>query len=447
MDRRPRLGRAALAGLLALVALVARGLVVAWAAPRIPAAADGTYYHTFAERLSRGAGYTWAWPDGAVTYASHYPVGYPALLALPYRLFGAHAGVAMAVNAVLGALLAVSLFVALSRAASRGLALGGALVVALHPALVPYTPALMTEGVTTTLVAAACAVGLASRRRSLLGLAVAGLLLGAATLARPQCIVLAPAFGIVFARARTWGPRLGVAAGMTALALAVCAPWTVRNCVRMESCALVSVNGGWNLLIGAQTRGGAWEEVKVPDECRAVWDEAGKDACFGRAARRQILADPRLWVAKMPQKLAVTFDYFGGAPWYLHQANPEAFPYDAKVALGALETVASRVLLIGALVAMARLRGRRRVARFGVGAASLVSAASVHAWPAYLGLVAMGALLGVRGLLRGPGVVPAALAVVGSTAALHAVFFGGGRYGLVAAPFVAALGFVQRRRG
>ena len=40
------------------VALVARIAVVMWAAGRIPAAADGTYYHTLAMRLAAGEGYT-----------------------------------------------------------------------------------------------------------------------------------------------------------------------------------------------------------------------------------------------------------------------------------------------------------------------------------------------------------------------------------------------------
>lgn len=438
------------AALVAVVALVARGLVVLWAASRIPPTADGTYYHTFARRLAAGEGYTWAWPDGAVTYAAHYPVGYPALLALPYRLLGgagAHAVVAMVVNAALGAALAVALFAALRRATTPRLALAGGLVLALHPALVPYTPALMTEGAAAALVALACGVAVGTRR-STLGLVAAGLLLGVATLVRPQCLVLAPALGLVLTRARGAGPRLAAAALVTSLALAVCAPWTARNCVRMKSCALVSVNGGWNLLIGAQTRSGAWEEVKVPHECREVWDEAAKDACFGRAARAQIAADPLAWAAKAPQKLAVTLDYFGGAPWYLHQANPAAFPYDAKVALGALETVASRLLLVGALLSVMRLRGARRTRgiRWGLTALSVVSALSLHAWPAYLGLVAVGLLAGPRALARAPALVPATLAVVASTAALHGAFFGGGRYGLVAAPFVAVLAFVSRRR-
>ena len=44
--------------------------------------------------------------------------------------------------------------------------------------------------------------------------------------------------------------------------------------------------------------------------------------------------------------------------------------------------------------------------------------------------------------------MPIAAAVIGATAAMHAVFFGAGRYGLVVAPFVALLAFAAlARRG
>ena len=73
-------------------ALAARLGVVLWAHARFPAAGDGFYYDTVARRIAQGDGYTWLWPDGAVTYAAHYPVGYPALLGAAYALFGASAG-------------------------------------------------------------------------------------------------------------------------------------------------------------------------------------------------------------------------------------------------------------------------------------------------------------------------------------------------------------------
>jgi hypothetical protein len=233
----------------------------------------------------------------------------------------------------------------------------------------------------------------------------------------------------------------------TLAAVLVCAPWTARNCVRMKRCALVSVNGGWNLLIGADAEStGAWSPIKVPEACREVFDEAEKDQCFGREARRYIGEHPAAWLSLVPRKLAATFDYAGAAPWYLHDANREAFPWEAKVALGRVETLYERVALLCALVWAARLgeAGERRSVRWvrlAVAAVGGVFVFQLHAWVAYGALVVAAGLRG-RALVTGPVLGSGTVAVVAATMATHAVFFGAGRYSLVVFPLVAALGVV-----
>ncbi|HSO38907.1 MAG TPA: glycosyltransferase family 39 protein [Labilithrix sp.] len=433
------------------VALAARLAVVAWAASAIPPAADGTYYHLLAGRIASGQGYTWLWPDGVVTYAAHYPVGYPALLALAYAALGAKPAVAMLVNALLGAAGAWASFDLLARVTPRRLALAGGLAVALHPALVPYTAALMTEGVTAALLVIATAFAARARdaaagRRARGWILASGLVLGLATLVRPQSLALAPLLGWLAVRSETAGllARLRVAAAVAALAVAVCAPWTARNCRRMERCALVSVNGGWNLAIGTQTTDGGWREMAVPDACKEVFAEASKDACFGDAARGVILRAPLAWLARAPAKLHMTFDYLGAAPWYLHAASAERFPYRAKVALGSVEVLVSRLLLIAALVAVRKLEGARRLGREAVTALGLVACLLPSgAVFAYLACAVGILMVGRRRLACVPLVVPATAGVILATAATHAVFFGSGRYGLVVVPFVTALAFIR----
>jgi hypothetical protein len=429
------------------VALAARMAVVVWACARFPAVEDGHYYDVLARRLAAGEGYTWLWPDGAVTYAAHYPVGYPAMLALAYGLFGASGAAAMTMSALVGTLGAWAAYRLVDgEGVTRWRPLAAGLVVALHPALVPYTAALMTEGVTAALVLAATALAARARQaeRPRPWLLATGVVMGVATLVRPQSLLLAPVLGLLAAGASvTWRGRLARGAVVTALALACVAPWTARNCVRMHRCALVSVNGGWNLLIGAQTRGGGWEPVEVPGECATVWDEAGKDACFERAGWHLVAASPGAWLARAPAKIASTFDYFGAAPWYLHASNPDAFDDDAKLRLGAVETVACRVLLLGALFSTAWARGARRMARAIVAAAGGVAAMTVQGWLGYLALVVVVALMGRREWRRAAVVLPAGAALVLLTMLVHAVFFGAGRYGLVVAPWVAAMAFVS----
>ncbi|HWL88589.1 MAG TPA: hypothetical protein VNO21_22450, partial [Polyangiaceae bacterium] len=244
-------------------------------------------------------------------------------------------------------------------------------------------------------------------------------------------------------------------------ALLCCVPWTARNCVRMHRCALVSVNAGWNLFIGEETESGAWEEVRFPEECRAVWDEAQKDVCLERVARRNIRASTVAWLARMPKKLAVTFDYFGAGPWYLHVSNPSAFSDSAKLALGAVETIVSRFLLVGALVVLALRAGLWRKGRIALGVVGVVAALAPPTWfgsvgwVAYVVLAAQAALAhvdaeararqahedGGNGLLLGW-----TAAVIAATAVTHAVFFGAGRYGLVVVPFVTAICALKTRR-
>jgi hypothetical protein len=204
------------------------------------------------------------------------------------------------------------------------------------------------------------------------------------------------------------------------------------------------VNSGWNLLIGAdEASTGAWSQIKVPEACREVFDEAAKDVCFGDEARRYIREHPAAWMSLVPKKLAATFDYAGAGPWYLHEANPGAFPYRAKELVGGLETIYERLALLAALAwvagrVSAEERPALRTARLLVAALGGALVFTLHAWIAYLAL-ATSALLRGRRLWLGPVLPAAAVVVLLATAATHAAFFGAGRYALVVFPLLTAL--------
>ncbi|MET0595802.1 MAG: glycosyltransferase family 39 protein [Polyangiaceae bacterium] len=421
--------------IVAAVAFLARALVLVWAAGRFPPTADGSYYHTIASRIAEGLGSTWLWPDGKVTYAAHYPVGYPALLALVYRVTGPTVVAAGWLNALLGTAGSVAAYRLAAGATRPRLALLAGLAVALHPALVLYTPAIMTEGVTAALVV--IAAWLASLRSTRATVAL-GITLGIATLVRPQSLLLAPCLGFLAAGA-AWRARARHAAIATSIAVAVCLPWTFRNCMRMNQCALVSFNGGWNLLIGAHEHAtGTFAPLEVPEPCRTVWDEAEKDACFGREARAIVARDPGRWLALVPAKLAATFDYSGAPGFYLHQSNGEAFGYDAKRLLGIVETAYERFAYLGALFVAAFVPGPFRRARWVVAGVSGALLFQTHAYLSVLGLAVTLALSRKR-LVDGPTLWGATFAVLATTLLAHAVFFGSGRYAMVVFPLVTAL--------
>jgi len=426
------------------VALGVRLLAALWGARFVPPAADGRFYHVVAQRIAEGHGYTWLWPDGAVTYAAHYPVGYPALVGLGYALFGPEPWVAMVQGALLGALGVAAMVEPCRRlvlaspwpgSAERAARWTG-LLLALSPSLVAYVPAMMTEIPVAALGALCLRACLWIHDEPKPGRWLAlGLLAGVAVLFRPQMILFAPVWGALAVRGGRLRARALGALAVVGLCLLVVAPWTLRNCQRMDQCTLVSANGGWNILIGTYAEGqGAWVGIdgeRVPEECRTVFQEAQKDTCFGRAGARRIREQPLAWLALLPAKWRATFDYTGAAASHLHEAG--TLGDRGRLALGGLEIVTQRLgYLVGLLGLVAYLRIRRPgLPRWGLFAAlgvAVLGLGGLGAW------VSIGVLLGLglwavdwRELEPALTFPPLGLA---ATVVVHGVFFGAGRYSL-----------------
>lgn len=447
------------------LALGLRGLMVAWAWSRVPPTADGRFYHVVAQRLASGDGYTWLWPDGVVTFAAHYPVGYPALMAPVYGVFGPVPGLIMVVNALIGTVLVrcvYDLSVDLLAPAQSGLdvriaATGAAFLAAMSPTLVAYTPALMTEGAVACLLMLATRVCIGEPRKLFSRGLVVALLVGAATLLRPQSILFAPVFGALLGRNSV---RTALVGGALVLVMAgLCtAPWVARNCEKMGHCSFVSANGGWNLLIGTFPEGnGAWvalEGERVPEACREVFEEAAKDVCFKEAGLARIVGDFPAWLSLTPAKLRATFDYGAAAGGHLNEAGAL---HGAPLAwLKAAEVAWQRLLVLlagaGAWIAVSRGGYASRLPTLLVLLALVVGALGGGAWWA-CALVCVLWLSKPTTLLQ-PAVAYAVSAVL-ATLAVHGVFFGAARYSLpayvgllpLAAPALLLLSNLGRKAG
>jgi hypothetical protein len=387
----------------AIVALIARLGVVLAAWNRFPPTDDGVIYDALARRLARGLGFTWAWPDGTMTPVAHYPVGYPALLALAYRVLGEHPASALMLHAVIGAVGAVGVHVVAGRTSRRAGRWAG-IAVALHPALLAYTPAIMTEGVCSALLAVPFALAVVARdsvKRAWIWALLAGLALGGVSLVRPQALLLLPVVGwlALGGVTRRW---LGAVFVTVGLAVAM-APWLVRNERTFGRPVLVSANGGWNLLIGTDADAhGGWRMLDVPAACRQVWGEVEKDTCFGQVARERIAAAPWSWLRLVPAKLATTFDVGGSGMSYLSRARPDRVSRSMVLGFGAVETVVERAAVLVALVLLGFQQGPRLGARRGVAVVAGGWLLMWHAWPAYVGVAVMLALGGWRRLERRP---------------------------------------------
>jgi len=431
-----------------MVALLPRLFVaIAWAKEPVW---DGHYYHFGAERIARGLGYS----EDVLSHGHllwkpwvHYPVGYSAVLGLFYRIFGAELVVAPVVNALTGALLAALVHRVARYYLSPDRARVAAGLSAMHPGLIAYAAVVMTEPLAALLMLAAAHAALHFRGRWQ-AVAFAGALLGLATLVRPASLLAAPL--LILTQPKPLWQAGARAAAATVVALIVVLPWTLRNCERLDGCALVSTNGGWNLAIGAITETGRFQTLRAADGCPIVTGQVQQDRCWGEVGRAKITAAPGVWLAKGPLKLGQTFDHESFAIEYLHEADPDSWPETRRVAARELLTGFHRLLLAVAamcVVAWPRWDARAKPEFFtqlALGAVVLGVAAYAtlnDAHPFYL----LAVLTPVLALLPLPG-RPAQgatggylLALLAVTALTHIVFFGEDRYHLVVTPILCIL--------
>jgi 4-amino-4-deoxy-L-arabinose transferase-like glycosyltransferase len=428
-------------------------VAIAWAKEPVW---DGHYYHFGAERIARGLGYS---EDVLVRGLSlwkpwvHYPVGYSAVLGFFYRIFGAELVVAPVVNALTGALLVAVVHRVARYYLSRDRARVAAGLCAVHPGLIVYSAVVMTEPLAALLLLGAGLAALHFRGRWQ-AVVYAGALLGLATLVRPASLLAAPL--LVFTQPRPWWQATVRAAAASAVALLVVLPWTIRNCQRLDGCALVSTNGGWNLAIGAITETGRFQTLRAADGCPIVTGQVQQDRCWGEVGRAKIVAEPGRWLAKAPRKLAQTFDHESFAIEYLHEADPGSWPEARRVAARELLTGFHRLLLaIGALavVAWPRWNAQARLEFFAqLGLGVLVLGVASHAalsdtHPFYL-LAVLTPLLAALPIPGRPAQNAAGgylLSLLAVTALTHVVFFGEDRYHLVVTPLLCMLAAAAMR--
>lgn len=236
-------------GTIVVAELVIRIVFIVVVAPTVPALGDASAYHLLAEHLAHGGGYIRPF-DNVLLHlqrpTAEYPPLFAAMLSVPARL-GAHSVEQQRIfSAFVGTTTVVLVGLLGRRVGSGAVGLVAAALAAVYPMLFLTEATLMAESL---YVALAAAILLAAYRAydeprparfALLGLAI-----GLATLTRAEGILLGIVITIplgVFLRPLTSRARISRIAIALGIAMAVVAPWTIRNAVKFHAFVPVSNN-------------------------------------------------------------------------------------------------------------------------------------------------------------------------------------------------------------
>jgi 4-amino-4-deoxy-L-arabinose transferase-like glycosyltransferase len=290
---------------------------------------DSLWYLERGREIAAGMGYQ----EGGFPTA-FWPVGYPALVALATGIFGPTLFGPILFNLVAqGLTVVLILWLARKLGTGEGAARLAALFYAVYPAHIAGTGDTAAEPTATLVMMAGIALVVKARGRigwTLLG----GLVLGLATLMRPQVMLFPPFLvgALWLAGQVTWRRALVMLVlAMVGLGAAV-APWTLRNQAVLGAAVPVSTNGGIALQAGANdlADGGYFQVERSP-----LWVQVGIP--FADRVERQVAIDRRLkamamdWIEEHPvrwgllgfRKVALLWLKDSDGFWALDASHPE----------------------------------------------------------------------------------------------------------------------------
>ncbi len=236
-------------GSIAVVALAIRIVFIVVVAPKVPTLGDASAYHLLAEHLASGGGYIRPF-DNVLLHlqrpTAEYPPLFAVVLSIPARL-GAHSVEQQRIFlAFVGTGTVVLVGLLGRRVGSNVVGLVAAALAAVYPMLFLTEATLMAESLYVALAAAMLLLAYrAYDDPKPVRFVVLGVAIGLATLTRAEGILL----GIVitvpatfFLRATPVKARVVNTAITLGVAVAIVAPWTIRNAVRLHAFVPVSNN-------------------------------------------------------------------------------------------------------------------------------------------------------------------------------------------------------------
>ncbi|MEO6026376.1 MAG: glycosyltransferase family 39 protein [Candidatus Binatia bacterium] len=330
---------------------------------------DALWYHESAQLILRGNGYV---SPFTLQPTAMWPPGYPAVLALGYRLFGASPATAVALNAVFGAVTCWLVWQLGRRLVGVKGALVATALLAAFPSHVFFAALALSETLFTCLVSglllAAVALGDRPAPYALGGWILWGAAAGATGLVRSEAIALAAAPALALASLGAWRASGRVLVATVFGALLALTPWIVRNVQLFGVVVPTSTSFGRTLWIGHNPLATGGMTVAINDAMQALqvrrgpfeWSPAG-----GLAMDRMLLDDALAFAVAHPlRELALVparvYHLFRGdhvwQAWY-HPGTPQVAPSDTARRL--LGRIGDGYYLVVGIVAVAGWLFRR----------------------------------------------------------------------------------------
>ncbi len=228
----PRLGRRRAAQIFAVAVAVRIAYVLIFLRNYHPQT-DAQHYIDIATSVAHGHGFAAKYPYGFQHATAFRPPLYPLILGAAFAVLGVHLAVAQALNVVIGSVVVVLIALLATRVGGTRAGLIAAGLAAIYPPLLANDGVSLSEPIGLLVMLAAIWALLAGRP------GWAGVAAGLLVLTRPSAQLFVPLIALVLWRQA----GLKRALGFAVIAVAVVAPWVIRNETIFDRPVIVTSNG------------------------------------------------------------------------------------------------------------------------------------------------------------------------------------------------------------
>lgn len=288
--------------------------------------ADFEWYFTHATQMAQGQGYIWGGH-----YTAYWPIGWPFILSLLFRMTGAHVATGLIANALFSIGIVLLVYaIALLLFQSQRVAAAAAFGYTLLPSQIEWNAVLGSEESFTFFLMLSLYLYLRATRQPKVnwGLLLAGgAVMGLASDIRPVTLLF-PVFILIYElllHQPQWRRAVSRTVGFGLFMIVTVLPVTIRNYITMHHWIVVSTNGGVNLWQGTMTNGGyfwSWNPAINP-LLQSKGNEILQNQIGEQVAFQHILQNPWLTLLNGFVKIYDLYKNDVNGGWYtIHLVDP-----------------------------------------------------------------------------------------------------------------------------